>query len=177
MLTIRLATPVDAAAVSEFGRRMFLDTFAAQNTAEDMAVYVADAFSDARQSAELADDRTITLVAEDEQMLVAYAQLALKGAPSCVTGASPIELVRFYVDRAWHGRGIAQTLMREVEQAARSRAKTMWLGVWERNPRAIAFYEKCGFVDVGSHAFQLGNDRQIDRIMVRSLTSAVDAAP
>lgn len=172
MLTIRLATPADAPVLTEFGRRTFVETFAAQNTAEDMAAYVSDAFTEARQSAELAEERLITLVAEEGEVLVGYAQLALKGAPSCVTGPSPIELVRFYVDRAWHGRGIAQTLMREVDAAARRRAKTMWLGVWERNARAIAFYEKCGFVDVGSHTFHLGSDRQVDRIMARSLVTS-----
>jgi GNAT superfamily N-acetyltransferase len=174
MLIIRRAMPADAHVVSEFGRRTFLETFGADNTPENMAAYLAEAFSETRQSAEIADDRMITLVAEDEDQVVGYAQLALKGAPACVNGASPIELVRFYVDRAWHGRGIAQALMHEVDAAARPHAKTIWLGVWERNLRAIAFYEKSGFVDVGAHTFQLGTDRQIDRIMARSVATAPD---
>ena len=90
--------------------------------------------------------------------------------PDCVTGPEPIELWRFYVDRPWHGRGIAQALMERVKAAARERgAKTLWLGVWERNDRARAFYAKCGFADAGEHIFLFGTDPQTDRVMVTSL--------
>ena len=79
-----------------------------------------------------------------------------------------VEISRFYVDRRHHGRGIAQALMAEAYQAAGELGgKTIWLGVWERNPRAIAFYAKSGFVDVGSHPFLVGSDLQTDRVMVR----------
>jgi len=91
-------------------------------------------------------------------------------APACVGGAAPIELLRFYVDPAWQGRGVAQSLMDAVVAEATTRgAKTVWLGVWERNPRAIAFYAKSGFRDAGSQPFVLGTDRQTDRIMVRAI--------
>jgi GNAT superfamily N-acetyltransferase len=169
MLTIRHATVADARAISEFGRRTFHGTFAPDNSAENIEAYLAVAFTEARQAQELADPNTVTLVAEMSAILVGYAQLSGGAAPPCVTGPSPIELVRFYVDRAWHGRGIAQALMQAVDECASDRAQTMWLGVWERNPRAMAFYAKCGFVDVGSHVFRLGHEDQTDRIMVRSL--------
>jgi diamine N-acetyltransferase len=90
--------------------------------------------------------------------------------PDCVPDRQAIELVRFYVNRALHGRGLAHTLMQAALAAASPRARTMWLGVWERTARAIAFYAKWGFVDVGSHVFVLGSDRQIDRIMWRADT-------
>lgn len=169
MLTIRRATAADARLVFELARRTFVETFGPANTAEDMAAYVSSAFSEARQAAEIADPRMTTLIADEGGAAVGYAQLAQKGAPACVTGPAPIELVRFYVDAPWQGRGVAQALMREVDAAARACARTIWLGVWEHNPRAIAFYRKCGFVDVGCHAFMLGSDRQTDRIMMRTL--------
>jgi ribosomal protein S18 acetylase RimI-like enzyme len=82
-----------------------------------------------------------------------------------------VEIRRFYVDRPFHGRGIAQALMRAVEETARTLGgRTLWLGVWERNPRAIAFYSKCGFVDVGQHDFILGTEEQTDRVMARALS-------
>jgi ribosomal protein S18 acetylase RimI-like enzyme len=60
--------------------------------------------------------------------------------------------------------------MRAVEQVARDLGgRTLWLGVWERNPRAIAFYTKCGFVDVGAHAFFFGTEEQSDRVMAHPL--------
>jgi GNAT superfamily N-acetyltransferase len=171
MLTIRTATVADARVVSAFGRRSFHDTFATQNTPQDMEQYLREHFSESVQAAELADSNTVTLVAEAEAQIVGYAQLRKTVPPPCVDGRDPIELIRFYVDRRWHGHGMAQSLMRAVDAHASPVAATVWLGVWEKNARAIAFYRKCGFVDVGSHVFMLGQDRQIDRIMARAVRS------
>ncbi|HEV7767664.1 MAG TPA: GNAT family N-acetyltransferase, partial [Thermoanaerobaculia bacterium] len=80
---------------------------------------------------------------------------------------------RFYVEHGHHGRGIAQSLMQAAEDAARALGGTaLWLGVWEHNPRAIAFYLKCGFGDVGSHPFMVGRDLQTDRLMSRVISRA-----
>jgi ribosomal protein S18 acetylase RimI-like enzyme len=168
---IRPAAAADASALAALGERTFRDTFAADNTPENIEAHVAAAYSPARQAAELEAPTRTTLVAESEAgELIAFSQLLAGKAPSCVTGPAPIELLRFYVDRGYHGRGIAQALMTATLTAAASRgAATIWLGVWERNPRAIAFYAKCGFRDVGSHDFMLGSERQIDRIMVRAM--------
>ena len=70
----------------------------------------------------------------------------------------------------WHGRGLATVLMDEVVSEALARGhRTLWLGVWEHNGRAVAFYRKRGFEDVGSHEFLVGEDRQTDRIMVLAI--------
>jgi diamine N-acetyltransferase len=169
-INIRKAIAADAASLAAFGERTFCDAFAAENHPEDIAAYVSATYSIERQSAEIVDPALLTLIAESDGTLVAYAQLHAGEAAACVSGPVPIELMRFYVDRPWHGRGVAQTLMAAVVDAARARrARTLWLGVWERNQRAIAFYGKCGFRDVGSHGFLLGTDLQTDRIMVRPL--------
>jgi len=90
--------------------------------------------------------------------------------PGTQSGAAPIEIRRFYVDRNWQGRGVAQTLMVASLEAAMERgARTVWLAVWDRNLRAQAFYRKCGFEDCGAKEFVLGRDRQTDRVMVRAL--------
>jgi len=74
---------------------------------------------------------------------------------------------------AEHGRGLARMLMTRVEAEARARkAGTLWLGVWERNGRARAFYRKCGFTDAGSQGFRLGTDPQTDRVLVRPVPPA-----
>jgi ribosomal protein S18 acetylase RimI-like enzyme len=105
-------------------------------------------------------------VASVDGALTGYAQLRLSRSPACVTAARPLELWRFYVARAWHGRGVAQELMAGAVAAARGRgAASLWLGVWERNRRAQAFYKKSGFVDVGSQTFLVGTDEQTDRVM------------
>jgi diamine N-acetyltransferase len=163
--TIRPASSADAHRLSAFARRVFHETFAEQNTPADMNVYLSSAFNDARQLAEIQDADTITLLAEDGATLVGYAQLHVVEPPACVSDRRAVELVRFYVDRGLHGGGLAHTLMGSVIEAASPRS--IWLGVWEQNARAIAFYVKWGFVDVGSHIFELGSDRQTDRIMWR----------
>jgi ribosomal protein S18 acetylase RimI-like enzyme len=87
-----------------------------------------------------------------------------------VSGADPIELLRFYVDRRWHGQGVAGALMKETLAQARALGRrTVYLAVWERNARAIAFYRKAGFREVGAQPFHLGKDVQTDRVMVREL--------
>lgn len=168
--TIRLARPADAAALAELAARTFREAFGADNRPEDLALHLATAYGPAQQTRELADPTILTLVADEGGVLVAFAQLRRGAPPASVVGADPIELWRFYVAADWHGRGLAQQLMARVVDAARGAgAATLWLGVWERNPRAIAFYLKAGYSEVGTHLFVVGTDPQTDRIMTRSL--------
>ena len=165
---IRSATEQDAAALSALAERTFRDAFAADNTAADMDTYCASAFGVDIQSRELLDPATLTLVVEDDGSLVGYAQLVLRPAPLSVHAGHPIELKRFYVDKAFHGSSMAPALMRATEESARARgADVVWLGVWERNPRAIRFYQKSGFQEVGEQIFAVGTDPQRDLVMSR----------
>ena len=169
-MIIRIATADDAAVLADLARRTFYDTFAATNNADDMALYLAQSYGVDQQTRELMDRDITTLLVEEDGQAIAYAQLRAGEIPECVTGARPIELWRLYVDRGWHGRGIAQRLMDEVKALARGLgAKTLWLGVWERNDRARAFYSKTGFTDAGDHIFLFGTDPQTDLVMVTAL--------
>lgn len=162
MIAIRRATTADAAPLAVFARRCFDETFAAYNTREDMEAYLSKAFGKRQQHAEITDPDWVTLLAESGGAIAGFAQIKLE--PEC------IEIHRFYVDRAFHGKGVAQSLMAESEAIAAARAaKRVWLGVWERNDRAIAFYKKCGFRDCGSQQFILGSDVQTDRVMEKAL--------
>jgi GNAT superfamily N-acetyltransferase len=169
-VTIRTATVADAEVVADLARRTFFDTFAATNDPDDMALYLAKAFGIEQQTRELQDPGITTLLVEENGVTIAYAQVSNDHVPDCVTDPGAIELSRFYVDRDWHGRGIAKPLMDRVITVARERgAKTLWLGVWERNDRARAFYAKCGFADAGQHIFLFGTDPQTDLVMVKPL--------
>ena len=169
-MTIRLGTAADAAVLAALARDTFSETFASTNDATDMALHLERAYGVPQQSAELADSSITTLLAEAAGEAAAYAQLRAGPVPDCVSGSAPIELWRFYVQQGWHGRGIAQALMaRVVAEAKVAGAKTLWLGVWEHNLRARAFYVKCGFADVGEHVFLVGTDPQTDRVMAKPL--------
>lgn len=168
--TIRLATVHDAKPLAQLAERTFRDTFGAVNTAEDMALYCAASYGDAIQAAELVDPTITTLLCEDAGQLIGFAQLRFGGAPACVAASEPGEIWRFYIAAAWHGQGVAQVLMRACLQHLKRRGcDAAWLGVWEDNPRALAFYRKFGFVAVGEQVFVLGRDPQRDILMVRTL--------
>ena len=175
---IRRATAADAAAYSALARQLAIDTFAHDNDPGDFAIYLRDSYGVARQAAEIADPRAVVLLAELEGAIAGYAYVRRGTAPACVTGEAPVELARFYVDGRWHGRGVAQALMRRTAEEARAwGARTIWLGVWERNPRARAFYAKCGYEDVGSHTFMLGTDAQTDRVMAAGVDALLATLP
>jgi ribosomal protein S18 acetylase RimI-like enzyme len=166
MVTIRRGEPKDAAVLADLARTTFYDAFAASNDASDMALHLKRAYGVTQQSAELQDPEMTTLLVEQDGIAIAYAQVRNDHVPECVTGPAPAELWRFYVRRDWHGRGVAQALMERVKAEARARgAQTLWLGVWEHNDRARAFYAKTGFTDVGEHVFLFGTDPQTDRVM------------
>ena len=167
-ITYRRGTIADASKLAEFATRAFTQTYAAFNTAEDMREYLAASFGVEQQKRELADPTMITVLAEADGALTGYAQVRRKERPPSVTQEAPAEIYRLYVDASAHGKGVAQRLMDESMNAARDLgAKHLWLGVWERNARAIAFYRKCGFAETGEQHFQLGSDRQRDLVMVR----------
>ncbi|MGH7498699.1 MAG: GNAT family N-acetyltransferase [Gemmatimonadales bacterium] len=171
--TLRRAKASDAARLAEFGARTFSDTFAAENTPEDIALYLGRTYGAVQQAAEIDNLAMATILADVDGRLAGFAQMRTGPAPACVSGRAPIELLRFYVDRPWQGRGLARALMEEVgAEVVRRDAGVIWLAVWERNERAIAFYRKCGFRDVGSKTFTLGTDRQNDRVMARPVRSS-----
>jgi ribosomal protein S18 acetylase RimI-like enzyme len=169
-LTIRRGTLADAGLLSELGARTFSETFAGDNTPEDLAAYIATSFNVAQQTAELEDARSTFLIAEVDGQAAGYAKLHGGEPEKGVEGPKPVELVRLYVSRDWLGRGIGEQLMRAcIDEARKAGHETIWLGVWERNARAQAFYRKWNFRTVGEHMFQLGSDLQRDLLMERPL--------
>ncbi len=168
--TIRPATEADAAALAELAERTFCATFAHENRPEDMDAHCRDSYGESIQAAEIRDVARATLVCEEAGRLIAFGQLRWSRAPACVAGGRPAEIQRLYVDAPWHGKGVAQRLMASLlDIASKGGADVAWLGVWERNPRAIAFYEKSGFCVVGDHVFVVGKDPQRDLVLAKTL--------
>jgi ribosomal protein S18 acetylase RimI-like enzyme len=165
---LRRGIPADAAALLELAIRTYDETFAAVNTPENMQTYLSTAFTLAGFRSDLENPAVVFQVAEAGQRPIAYAKMISGPAPVCVEGGSPIEIERFYLDREWHGSGIANAMMRECLRTARLGGfQTVFLGVWEHNLRARAFYTKWGFRRVGEHVFQMGDDAQTDWWLAR----------
>ncbi|HKW10748.1 MAG TPA: GNAT family N-acetyltransferase [Gemmatimonadaceae bacterium] len=172
---VRLATSADAAAWSRAATSMFRDTFGPANKPEDLEAYLASAFSEEQQRAEISEANSRIWLAYDREGIAGYAHVRL-GAPlpagSTLATNRSAEIARIYAERRWQGRGLGASLMRVcVATVSEWGADVLWLGVWKRNPRAIAFYEKQGFVAVGEQAFLLGADLQHDFVMARRLTN------
>lgn len=171
MTAIRPARLTDAASLAAVAEQTFRETFSADNSPENIDLHCARNFSAQMQGDELSDPQVVTLLAEITGELVGFAQLRPAHAIACVEADRPAELHRIYVSGEWHGRGVANELMRAVlAVAADAGADCLWLGVWERNPKAIAFYRKYGFSVVGDQGFMLGKDRQRDLIMAANIT-------
>ena len=174
VMSLRIATPVDARALARAAAAFFVDTFAAANEPEDMDAYLASAFSEDHQRAELSDADSRIWLARIGDDVVGYAHVRRSPAPSSISGARPraVEIARIYAGRRWHGQGVGKALMEACLTTAKEwGGDVLWLGVWEKNPRAIAFYQKHGFQVVGEQPFLLGADLQRDLVMARRLTN------
>lgn len=169
---IRPATAGDAAALAEFAERVFDEVFSEGNDPGDMASYLNEAFAPDIQRAEITAPGSIVLLAVDPstQAFAGYLHIAPSERPACVTGPDPVELKRLYVEPSMHGRRIGKRLLDEgLARAKAAGAKTVWLGVWERNFKAQGFYTREGFARVGEHPFVLGSDTQTDWILAKTL--------
>jgi diamine N-acetyltransferase len=165
-----VATDADARLLADLGARLFADAFGTMNGPDDLRVYLANTYSPDRQLAELRDESRAVWIAESRGEPVGYAMLRRDSRSSCVDAQRPVEVQRIYADRSWHGRGVGRALFDAcVEQAHAWECDVVWLGVWERNPRAIAFYEKWGFRRVGEQRFLVGTDSQHDQVMALRL--------
>ena len=169
---VRVATIDDADDLAKIAEHTFRESYTSVNSAADMNAHCTQYFGRAQQSSEILDQTQTILLLERDDLLGGFAQLCWHKAPSCDVQAKwPSEILRFYLDQPLHGTGAAQMLMKSVfVEAIKTDTDLLWLGVWEQNFRALAFYRQQGFLAVGEHTFQLGADRQRDLILATALT-------
>lgn len=171
-IEIRRASPVDAGMLTDLAYKTFWDAFAGhpKNAPDDLDAYMKKAFAPETIRAELEEDNSVFLIAEIKGEPAGYAKLMIGSTEDGISAERPCELNRLYSHQKFLGRGVGAALMDECLRIARENAcDVMWLGVWEYNPRAQAFYRKYGFREVGSHVFQLGSDPQTDILMQKNL--------
>ncbi|MBC7798060.1 MAG: GNAT family N-acetyltransferase [Pyrinomonadaceae bacterium] len=171
-ITIRRAKIEDAETLAKLSWQTFWDAFHEhpKNAPEDMKIYMDEAFSVQKVSEELSDANAIFLLAEVENEIAGYAKVITNSREPEIVAENPIELHRLYSHQKFVGKGIGAALMNEcLREAENKGCDAIWLGVWEHNPRAQAFYRKYDFREIGKHVFLLGNDPQIDLLMQKSL--------
>ena len=172
-MRIRPALPEEAQDLAALGERLWRETYAGLIPESNLELHLAETFGPARQAAELADPACTILVIDGGGGLMGYALLRACGpevGKDCFHFARPLEVARFYVDRSLHGSGAAQALMTAaLSHAVEAGHNGVWLQVWEQNPRAIHFYAKAGFIDVGDATFRIGEQVDRDRVLVHTL--------
>jgi GNAT superfamily N-acetyltransferase len=165
------ATLSDAPALRDLMEQTFVDTYARYNTPENMQQYVASHFGLAQVEQELRDEKVQYLVMKHHEQLIGFAKLVKDHSAEGLEGQKVAELERIYVTRVHHGQKLGAKLMQAcLEWSKEAGFETVWLGVWEQNHKALAFYEKMGFQRFGEHVFVLGTEVQNDFLMKKELT-------
>ena len=169
-LSFRRCTESDLGELRALSIQTYSETFAAVNTAENMAAYLETAYHAPKLRQELQNPNSEFYFVYANQVLAGY--LKVNEAPAQVEFNDPksLEIERLYVSKAFLGAGVGQFLMDQAVDMARARRKAyIWLGVWEHNDRARRFYEKNGFYRIGQHAFIMGDDHQTDFLLRKDL--------
>ncbi len=171
-VTIRMAGPQDAALIADMSRRTFYDSFAESNTKEDMDLFMNEVFTREELKKEVYDPSNIFFLAFDGEQPLGYVRMR-EGEEQDVFGGEPaFEIARIYNEKTAIGKGVGSALMQAcIDTALAQGKKWIWLGVWEKNDRAIAFYSKWGFEKYDTHDFILGKDVQTDWLMKKQLLS------
>jgi ribosomal protein S18 acetylase RimI-like enzyme len=168
---LRPATLEDAATLADLGRRTFLETFGTLYDPADLTAFFDETYGEALQRAELEDPARPALVLEQEGLPVGFAQLRIGHPDASVRGFRPAEIQRIYLLKAAQGGGGGAALMQACEDLAAAReADVLWLGVWEGNTKALAFYARMGFREVGEHPFAIGKRTDRDLILMKDLS-------
>ena len=166
-ITIRYAVPADAELIADMSRTAFYETFAKDNTKEDMEIFMSEQFAKEELMKEVVLSEGIFVLAYMDDEPVGYARLRVKNN---LAHEQAIEIARIYALDKAIGKGVGKALMQEcISKANELQMKSIWLGVWEKNERALAFYERWGFERFGEHQFLLGTDLQTDWLLKKPL--------
>lgn len=169
-LQIKKATIKDLNALQSIGRQTFSETFAAVNSQENMIKYLRESFADEKLTTELNNPNSHFYLAEIDNKVIGYLKLNTGDAQTEKQASNALEIERIYVAKEFHGQKVAQALYAQaLETAEKLNATYIWLGVWENNLRAVSFYTKNGFVQFDTHIFHLGDDKQTDLLMKKTL--------
>jgi diamine N-acetyltransferase len=167
---IRPCLESDLEALVAVGRDTFDEAFRAMNSRETIEAYLAEAFTPERVLAELRREGSEFYLLLLDGLPAGYLKVNAAPGQSDLNDPESLEIERIYVRKEHTGKGFGKLFMAfALERAARLGKRCVWLGVWERNEDAIAFYRKAGFEVIGEHSFRMGGELQTDYIMRKEL--------
>ena len=170
-VSLRKCTISDLEVLCEFSKQNYYDAFIRLNTKENMDAYLAKAFDRQKLSAELHNKNSNFYFLYCDDHLAGYLKLNKAPAQTDINDVDSLEIERIYVAKEYQGKRLGQRLMDEAIKTAKQRGKKyVWLGVWQKNERALRFYQKNGFYEIGTHTFVMGDDVQTDYILRKDIT-------
>ena len=165
-ITIRKALSTEIAELQKIGRQTFFETFSDSNSPQNMEKYLEERFSIGKLSSELADKNSQFFFAELDNQVIGYLKVNAGSSQTELQNEKSLEIERIYVLKEFQGRKVGQLLFdKALKVAEQQNAEFIWLGVWEKNIKAINFYKKNGFIEFDKHIFRLGDARQTDLLM------------
>ena len=165
-LVIREATVTDARLIADISHKTFYDTFAAFNSIHNMDKFLNQQFTKGKLMMEVGARENIFLLAYEGDEVAGYVKLRDERVPSGMGKVSALEIARLYAMKGKIGKGVGSLLMQSCIDIAKQKNKAwLWLGVWEKNQRAIDFYTRWGFEKFDETDFLLGDDTQKDWLM------------
>lgn len=169
-INIEACTPKDLEQLQSISINTFYDAFKDQNSTEVMEAYLKKAFDMDQLQSEMNHPQTTFYFVYQNEELAGYLKLNTGAAQSEAMGKEALEIERIYLVGAYQKNGLGKQLIRFSEETAKSlKLSKVWLGVWERNERAIAFYERLGFIRFSTHSFFMGEEEQTDYLLEKTL--------
>lgn len=169
-ISVRTCNTKDVETLVAVGIKTFRDTFDDFNTPENMIRYINGTFTKKAIEHEIREPGTVFFLAFDGRNVAGYAKIRSGRHPEGLEDVTALEIERLYAHTQYIGKRVGYMLLNScVSYAKKNGCRTLWLGVWENNSRAIAFYQKNGFKKFGQHTFMLGNDAQTDWLMKKEL--------
>ncbi|WP_028784382.1 GNAT family N-acetyltransferase [Thalassobacillus devorans] len=168
--TIKMCTMKDSSTLQTISCETFKETFEDQNSVENLTAYLESAFSSTQLEKELSNTSSRFFFVYYYQELAGYLKVNTDDAQSEEMDDDSLEIERIYVLNKFQKHGLGKSLLNKAITFAMEHNKSkVWLGVWEKNEKAIAFYKKMGFVQTGAHSFYMGDEQQTDFIMTKRL--------
>jgi ribosomal protein S18 acetylase RimI-like enzyme len=169
-IRLKKASQADIVELQEIGRQTFFETFADCNTEENMQKYLSDSYSLDQLSSEISHVNSEFYLASQNNRTIGYLKINFDQAQTEFKDKHSLEIERIYVLKEFQGKKIGQLLYDQAFQMAQQKnVQYIWLGVWEKNTKAISFYRKIGFIEFDQHIFRLGDDEQTDILMKLNL--------
>ena len=169
-ITLKKLSIANVAQLQKIGMATFSETFTEFNTTENLNKYLVESFSIEKLSSEINNTHSEFYLAlddvKDDTNAIGYLKVNFGESQTELKDSKSLEIERIYVLKEYQGKNVGQLLYQKALTIAKqSNVEYIWLGVWEKNVRAINFYKKNGFVTFDTHIFKLGDEQQTDFMM------------